>query len=51
MAVEEEGNRVVVEMMDVGREVAGWGRAEWTSLRLRRLARTGRLSNMQVGPA
>ena len=51
MAVEEEENRAVVEMMDVGREVAGRGRAGWTSLRLRRLARKGRLSNRQGGPA
>ena len=51
MAVEEEGNRVVVEMMDVGREAAGRGRAGWTWLRLRRLARRGRLSNRQGGPA
>ena len=51
MAVEEEGNRVVVEMMDVGREVAGMGRAGWTSLRLRRLARRARLSNRPGGPA
>ena len=51
MAVEEEGNRVVVEMMDVGREVTGRGRAGWTSLRLRRPARRGRLSNRQGGPA